>query len=108
MGVTQPLKRSGKLTLAKNYRNWSRLIPTEAMKVINQFDRVILTIDLPDSGLEKGDIGTVVDIYQDGEGYEVEFMTLQGKTVALETLLASQVRGAVAQEIPHAREWETA
>ena len=33
--------------------------------------------------LEQGDIGTVVLIHQGGKGYEVEFVTLDGETVAI-------------------------
>ncbi len=33
----------------------------------------------------------VVHIYQGGAGYEVEFMTLTGETVAVVTLMASHI-----------------
>jgi hypothetical protein len=78
------------------------------MEIINQFERVVLTVDLPEVGLEKGDIGTVVDIYEGGKGYEVEFITLRGRTIAVETLLAHQVRAAKADDVPHVRELEAA
>lgn len=39
-----------------------------------------------------GDVGTVVHVYRDGKAYEVEFTTLEGKTAAVVTLEASQVR----------------
>lgn len=44
---------------------------------------VILECDLPKHGLRRGDIGTVVLIHRGGKGYEVEFTTLNGETVAL-------------------------
>jgi hypothetical protein len=50
-----------------------------------------------------GDVGTVVHIHKKGEAYEVEFMTLNGKTVAVTTLLATQVRPIEPHEIAHAR-----
>ena len=75
------------------------------MENIKEFDRIILNIDLPQSGLERGDIGNVVMVYNNGEGYEVEFITFDGKTVAVETLLASQIRKVSHQEIPHVREF---
>ena len=43
-------------------------------------------------------------IYRNGQAYEVEFMTLEGKTVAVVTLEASQVRPVGQREIVHARE----
>lgn len=42
-------------------------------------------------------------IHRSGEAYEVEFMTLKGETVAVTTLLASQVRPVEPREITHAR-----
>jgi hypothetical protein len=77
------------------------------MEQINEFDKVILDIDLPKSGLQRGDIGNVVMIHNDGEGYEVEFITFDGNTVAVETLLASQIRKISVREIPHVRELVT-
>ena len=62
-----------------------------------------LKADLPEHGLVKGDIGTVVLVHGDGEGYEVEFATLTGKTVAVITLSASRVRPVNPREIAHAR-----
>ena len=46
----------------------------------------------------------MVLIHQNGKGYEVEFTTLGGETVAVVTLPASQVRPAHKREIAHARE----
>lgn len=51
--------------------------------MIQEHDSVILTTDVPEHGLEAGDIGTVVLIVQDGAGYVVEFMTLEGETIAV-------------------------
>ena len=47
----------------------------------------MLTGDYPEYGLKQGDIGTVVLVYRDGEGYEVEFLTLDGETVAKDHIL---------------------
>ncbi len=38
-----------------------------------------------------------------GEGYEVEFMTLDGETVAVTSLAADKVRPIARGEIAHAR-----
>lgn len=74
--------------------------------MINEHDYAVLTQDLPEYGLKEGDIGTVVLIHRGGEGYEVEFMTMGGETVAVVTLLASQVRPIGAKEIAHVRALE--
>jgi hypothetical protein len=59
-------------------------------------EEVVLLRDLPDQGLRRGDVGTVVFIYEDdaavAEGYEVEFFTALGKTRAVFTLSAGDVR----------------
>jgi hypothetical protein len=48
-------------------------------------------------------VGTVVHIYENGAAYEVEFLTLDGKTVTVTTLEASRVRPIEPHEIAHAR-----
>jgi len=72
--------------------------------MIQELDEVVLACDLPDEGLAKGDIGVVVLVHNQGDGFEVEFMTLDGETVAIETLLSNQVRPIKKHEIAHARE----
>jgi len=74
--------------------------------MIHELDSVVLANDLPEHGLEKGDIGTVVLVHRNGEGYEVEFMTLHGETVAVVSLFASQIRPIGKKEIAHVRQVE--
>jgi hypothetical protein len=71
--------------------------------MIKELDSVVLTGNLPTHGLEWGDIGTVVLVHGKGDGYEVEFMTLHGDTVALVSLRASQIRPIGKREIAHVR-----
>ncbi|BAZ21015.1 hypothetical protein NIES4073_18930 [Kalymmatonema gypsitolerans NIES-4073] len=71
--------------------------------MIAELDRVILITDISEYSLEQGDIGTVVLVHQDGKGYEVEFVTLDGKTVAIVSLFPAQVRSIGSREIAHAR-----
>lgn len=71
--------------------------------MIQELDRVVLTTDLPEYGLHTGDIGTVVLVHHQGAGYEVEFMTLDGETIAVVTLVAVQVRPIQRGEIAHVR-----
>ena len=54
-------------------------------------DTVVLNKDLPESGLKKGDLGAVVQVYEP-DGLEVEFVTAAGKTEALVTLSPKDVR----------------
>lgn len=71
--------------------------------MIDELDLVVLKRDLPDEGLTIGDVGTIVLVHQQGAGYEVEFTTLSGDTVAVVTLDASDVRPVESREIVHAR-----
>jgi hypothetical protein len=71
--------------------------------MIQELERVVLTTDLHQYGLRSGDIGTVVLVHQRGAGYEVEFITLDGETIAVVTLYASQVRAIQQGEIAHVR-----
>ncbi|MBI2431858.1 MAG: DUF4926 domain-containing protein [Candidatus Hydrogenedentes bacterium] len=70
--------------------------------MIEELDRVVLEEDLPEYGLKKGDIGTAVLVHGE-EGCEAEFITLDGETVAVVTLLTSQVRPIGRGEIANAR-----
>jgi hypothetical protein len=71
--------------------------------MIKEFDNVVLTTDLPEFGLAAGDVGTIVMVLGDNEGYEVEFMTLNGETIAVTSLPASHVRPISHGEIAHVR-----
>jgi hypothetical protein len=64
---------------------------------MKEHERVVLKAPVPAEGLEAGDVGTVVHVYQDGKAYEVEFLTLDGRTAAV-------VRAVGHREITHARE----
>ena len=72
--------------------------------MIKEHERVVLKSPVPAEGLEAGDVGTVVHLYRDGLAYEVELTTLEGKTAAVVTLEAAQVRPVGKREITHARE----
>ncbi|MDX2242056.1 MAG: DUF4926 domain-containing protein [Leptolyngbyaceae cyanobacterium bins.302] len=72
--------------------------------MIQEFDRVVLTENLPEYSLLQGDVSTVVLVHQAGKGFEVEFVKLNGETFAVTSLLAAQVCPIHAHEVPHARE----
>jgi Domain of unknown function (DUF4926) len=71
--------------------------------MIQELERVALTLDLPDYRLKAGDMGTVVDITSDGQEYTIEFFTLDGETFALVPVHVSQIRRVGSREIAHAR-----
>lgn len=75
--------------------------------MMNELEEAVLSVDLPKYGLKQGDIGTIVLVHPTG-GYEMEFMTLEGETIAVVTLDKEQVRPIESGEIPHARKLETA
>lgn len=66
-------------------------------------DIVVLTQDLPELELQAGDIGTIVMAHEDSTAFEVEFSTLDGETIAIETLLSNQIRPINRGEIAHVR-----
>ena len=71
--------------------------------MIKELDRVVLSADLPSEGLRAGDVGTVVFAHNSDKGYEVEFVALDGHTVAVATVDADQLRPVTRNEIAHSR-----
>ena len=57
----------------------------------NELDIVTLKHDISEYGLSKGGIGTIVEVYKNGEAYEVEFTNKKGETIALLTLDSSDI-----------------
>ena len=74
--------------------------------MFKEHDQIVLTGDLPEEGLKAGDVGTIVHIHRQGEAFEVEFLALDGNTIAVATVLASQVRPVTDQDVTHARPLE--
>ena len=74
------------------------------MEQIKLHDVVALTSDLPSHALLRGDLGSVVHDYPDGAGYEVEFVTLGGETIAVVTLPYDAIRKTRSREIAHVRD----
>jgi len=56
-----------------------------------EFERVVLKEDLKGTSFVKGDVGTIVTIYPDAKGFEVEFFALDGSTLGVETVIATQL-----------------
>ena len=76
--------------------------------MIQEFERVALTVDLPEYGFTAGDVGTVVDIAPNGRQVTLEFFNFAGDTVAVIPVKVEQVRPLAADEVMHARAMKTA
>ena len=72
--------------------------------MIKEHERVILAVDLPAERLCAGDIGTIIHIHQGGAGYTVEFITLDGETLAVVTLRADQIKPIHKHQVANARD----
>ena len=68
-----------------------------------ELDTVVLTKDLKEYKLKKGDLGTIVHLYGDKEAMEVEFVAASGKTIAVFTLTPKDIRPMAKNEILHVR-----
>ena len=53
--------------------------------------------------LKSGDVGTIIHIHPDEEALVVEFMSLDGDTVAIAIVLPSQARPVTNADFTHAR-----
>ena len=73
--------------------------------MIKEHDCIVLTQDLPDEGLQAGDVGTVVHVHRDAAAYQVEFIKLTGRTVAAATVSPFQLRPVSRRDRTHVREW---
>jgi hypothetical protein len=72
-----------------------------AVEVVMKFsllDTVVLVHDLPQHGLRAGDVGAVVEVYENGT-LEVEFVRPSGGTQALVTLTPSDVRSVTKTDV---------
>ena len=71
--------------------------------MIKELELVVLKRDLLESRLKAGNVGTVVLEHPGGRGFEVEFMTLTGETLAVITVPSDAVRPVGDGEIAHVR-----
>ena len=72
--------------------------------MLKEHSQVVLKKPLPSLGLEPGDVDVVVNIYEQGLAYEVEFLTTDGHTIGLETVDADDLRPAIGNAVVHERE----
>ncbi len=74
--------------------------------MFKEHEQIVLTADVSgDEGeeLKPGDVGSIVHVHPGEAAFVVEFMSLDGGTVALATVLPSQVRRITAADLTHAR-----
>ena len=74
--------------------------------MFEEHEQIVLTAEvLGDEGeaLKPGDVGTLIHIHPDEEAAVVEFLSLDGGTVALATVLPSQMRPVTGADLTHAR-----
>jgi hypothetical protein len=69
---------------------------------LHPLDVVVLTHDIPAHGLRTGDLGAVVEVYGP-DAFEVEFVAASGRTQALVTLHANDVRDVADDDLVSVR-----
>jgi len=72
--------------------------------MFEELDTVELTRDVKEYGLKEGDMGAIVNIYNGGKAYEVEFVAPNGRTIALLTLMPKDIRPILNREVYFSRE----
>ncbi|TVP44029.1 MAG: DUF4926 domain-containing protein [Gemmatimonadales bacterium] len=70
--------------------------------MIKEHDLVVLRRDLPEVGVEAGDVGVAIATYPNG-ALEVEFVDAGGATLGVATLEPGEVRALEGSEILHVR-----
>ena len=73
------------------------------MHMMQELDQVVVVENLNELSVQAGDIGTIVHVYQAQKAYEVEFVSLTGRTLGVTTLAAGKIRAVHEGEIAHAR-----
>ena len=74
--------------------------------MFKEHEQIVLTADVfGDEGeeLKSGDVGTIIHIHPNEEALVVEFMSLDGDTLAVTTVLPSQARLVTNADLTHAR-----
>ncbi len=75
---------------------------------MNEHECVILATDLPDHRLRAGDLGAIIHVHENHAAYEVEFVTLDGQTIAVVTLLPNQIKPITKHQVANVRDLATA
>ena len=75
--------------------------------MFNLLDTVVLTRDIPDVGLRRGDLGAIVEVHAPN-AFEVEFVAASGRTQALVTLTGDDIRHVADSDLVSVRSVEKA
>jgi hypothetical protein len=70
-------------------------------------DTIVITVDFPEHGLKRGDVGAIVQVYS-SEAVEVEFVTASGHTQAVVTLGTHQIRPVGPRDLLAVRQLDAA
>jgi hypothetical protein len=73
--------------------------------MFNLLDTVVLTRDVSEAGLRRGDLGAIVEVHGPN-AFEVEFVAASGRTQALVTLTANDIRHVGDQDLVSVRPLE--
>jgi hypothetical protein len=76
--------------------------------MFNELDTIVLSRDIEEYNLARGDVGAIVHCHAGNKAYEVEFITGEGKTIAVVTLTNRDIRPMERQEILHVRSYAVA
>lgn len=60
--------------------------------MLKLLDVVALVKDIPELGLNRDQEGTILEIYNNGVAFEVDFVDDEGKTIALETIKSEYLK----------------
>ena len=66
--------------------------------MFKEHDQIVLTADVRgDEGeeLKPGDVGAIIHVHRDKAAFVVEFLSLDGATVPIATVLPSQARSVI-------------
>ena len=78
--------------------------------MFKEHDQIILAADVigdEEEELRSGDVGSIVHVHPGGDAFVVEFLTLDGDTAAIATVLPSQARPVTGKDMTHARQVKT-
>lgn len=64
--------------------------------------------DVPEHSLKEGGLGAIVHLHADRETAEVEFVTAEGRMIAVLTLGDDAIRSIASGEILHAKDYSVA
>ena len=81
----------------------------QGVNMFKEHEQIVLTAGIRGDGgvdLKRGDVGAIVHIPPGGQALVVEFIALDGDTLAIATVLPSQARPVSGGDMTHARPME--